>query len=105
MSGQRIRLFLIVEHQPSPHLESLKGQGQIEQFIISAADPLSQRGCEVLRLLARRLTNADIAERLHLSEETVRNYVSAVLAEMDVSDRTQAAVIALRYGLVDLSEI
>ena len=60
---------------------------------------------EVLRLVARGLTNADIAECLHLSEGTVRNYVSAVLAELDVSDRTRAAVIALRYGLVDLSEI
>jgi len=71
----------------------------------SVADSLSEREREVLRLLARGLTNADIAERLHLSEGTVRNYVSAVLAKLDVSDRTQAAVIALRYGLVDLSEI
>ena len=72
---------------------------------ISVADSLSQRECEVLRLLARGLTNADIAECLHLSEGTVRNYVSAVLAELDVSDRTRATVIALRYGLIDLSEI
>jgi DNA-binding NarL/FixJ family response regulator len=71
----------------------------------SVVDALSEREREVLRLLARGLTNADIAERLHLSEGTVRNYVSAVLAKLDVSDRTQAAVIALRYGLVDLSEI
>jgi len=71
----------------------------------SVGDSLSERERDVLRLLARGLTNADIAERLHLSEGTVRNYVSAVLAKLDVSDRTQAAVIALRYGLVDLSEI
>jgi DNA-binding NarL/FixJ family response regulator len=71
----------------------------------SVADSLSEREREVLRLVARGLTNSDIAERLHLSEGTVRNYVSAVLAKLDVSDRTQAAVIALRYGLVDLSEI
>src|SRR5512136_954113 len=71
----------------------------------SVVDVLSEREREVLRLVARGLTNADIAGRLHLSEGTVRNYVSAVLAKLDVSDRTQAAVIALRYGLVDLSEI
>jgi DNA-binding NarL/FixJ family response regulator len=71
----------------------------------SVADSLSEREWDVLRLLARGLTNADIAERLHLSEGTVRNYVSAVLAKLDVSDRTQAAVVALRYGLVDLSDI
>jgi DNA-binding NarL/FixJ family response regulator len=61
---------------------------------------LSEREREVLSLLARGLTNADIAARLHLSEGTVRNYVSAVLAKLNVSDRTQAAVIALRYGMV-----
>jgi two-component system, NarL family, response regulator LiaR len=64
---------------------------------------LSEREREVLSLLAQGLTNADIAARLHLSEGTVRNYVSAVLTKLDVSDRTQAAVIALRYGLVDFN--
>lgn len=65
---------------------------------------LSERELDVLRLLARGLSNADIAKRLFLSEGTVRNYVSAVLAKLDVTDRTQAAVLALRYGLVDLSD-
>ena len=71
----------------------------------SVTDALSKREREVLGLLARGLTNADIASRLYLSEGTIRNYVSSVLAKLEVSDRTQAAVIALRHGLVDLSEI
>ena len=62
---------------------------------------LTDREREVLKAIARGMTNADIAERLFLSEGTVRNYVSAILAKLDVEDRTQAAVIALRYGLVD----
>ena len=66
---------------------------------------LSERELEVLRHLARGLTNLDIADRLHLSEGTIRNYVSAVFTKLGVSDRTQAAVIALRYGLVDLNEL
>ena len=66
---------------------------------------LSDRELDVLRLLARGLSNAGIAKRLFLSEGTVRNYVSAVLTKLDVADRTQAAVLALRYGLVDLSEV
>lgn len=69
----------------------------------SIADHLSQREKQVLRLLARGLPNAEIARRLHLSEGTVRNYVSAIFSKLNVSDRTQAAVLALRHGLVDLS--
>lgn len=65
-----------------------------------AAD-LTDREMDVLRLLGRGLTNADIAEQLYLSEGTVRNYVSAVLTKLGVSDRTQAAVIAVRHGLAD----
>ena len=67
-------------------------------------EELSGREVEVLKLLARGLTNADIAQRLFLSEGTVRNYVSAILTKLDVTDRTQAAILALRYGLVDANE-
>jgi len=69
------------------------------------ANALSDRELDVLRLLARGLSNAEIAQQLYLSEGTVRNYVSAVLAKLEVSDRTQAAILALRYGLVDLGEL
>lgn len=60
---------------------------------------LTVREIEVLRLIAKGLSNADISERLFLSEGTVRNHVSAILAKLDVSDRTQAAVIAIQHGL------
>ena len=66
-------------------------------------DELSVRELDVLRLLARGFSNAEIADRLYLSEGTVRNYISAILAKLDVADRTQAAVLALRHGLVDTS--
>ena len=62
---------------------------------------LTERELEVLRLIGSGASNADIADRLHLSEGTIRNYVSAVLAKLDVKDRTQAALLALRSGLVD----
>jgi DNA-binding NarL/FixJ family response regulator len=71
----------------------------------SIAEDLSEREREVLGLLARGMTNAEIAERLYLSEGTVRNYVSAILSKLDVPDRTQAAVLALRYGLVSLTDL
>ena len=65
----------------------------------------SEREYEVLKLLAQGLTNADIASQLYLSEGTVRNYTSEIFAKLGVSDRTQAAVTAIRYGLVNLDDI
>jgi two-component system, NarL family, response regulator LiaR len=62
---------------------------------------LSLREREVLRLLARGKSNSDIASLLFLTEGTVRNYVSSIFSKLNVSDRTQAAVIALRHGLAD----
>lgn len=53
---------------------------------------------ETLRKL-RGLSNAEIAGQLFLSQGTVRNYVSAILNKLNVTDRTQAAVLALRHGL------
>jgi DNA-binding NarL/FixJ family response regulator len=60
---------------------------------------LTEREIEVLRLIAKGLSNTDISDRLFLSEGTVRNHVSAILAKLGVSDRTQAAVIAIQHGL------
>lgn len=65
------------------------------------ANSLNAREREILKLLARGLSNTEIAARLFLSEGTVRNYVSSIFAKLNVSDRTQAAVIALRYGLAE----
>jgi DNA-binding NarL/FixJ family response regulator len=62
---------------------------------------LSERELDVLKALGRGLSNAEIAARLFLSEGTVRNYVSAVLRKLEVADRTQAAVLAVRHGIVD----
>lgn len=63
---------------------------------------LSERENDILQLMARGLTNADIARELYLSEGTVRNYTSNIFAKLSVNDRTQAVITALRYGLVDL---
>lgn len=60
---------------------------------------LTERELDVLGLVARGQTNADIASQLHLSEGTVRNHISAILEKLGVADRTQAAVIAIRHGL------
>ena len=62
--------------------------GQQAQPATLITDKLTGRETEVLRLLARGLTNADIAARLHLSEGTVRNHVSAIFSKLDVADWT-----------------
>lgn len=61
---------------------------------------LSEREQEILNLLAQGLSNADISQRLYLSEGTVRNYTSTLFAKLGVADRTQAVILALRQGLV-----
>jgi len=70
-----------------------------EQPATILTDKLSGRELDVLKLVARGLSNAEIAENLHLSEGTIRNHVSAIFSKLDVADRTQAAILAIRHGL------
>ena len=60
---------------------------------------LTQRELDVLRLVAKGLSNTDIAEKLHLSKGTIRNHVSAIFTKLQVSDRTQVAILAIQHGL------
>jgi DNA-binding NarL/FixJ family response regulator len=62
--------------------------------------PLTQRESEVLKQLANGLTNKEIALALSISYETVKEHVQHILRKIGVSDRTQAAVWAVRKGLV-----
>ncbi len=73
--------------------------GQPSQPASLLAQKLTERELDVLRLLAKGMTNAEIAAALYLSEGTVRNHISAILEKLGVSDRTQAAVIAIQHGL------
>jgi len=60
---------------------------------------LTKRELDVLRLVAKGLSNTDIAEKLHLSKGTIRNHVSAIFTKLQVNDRTQAAILAIQHGL------
>ena len=68
-------------------------------------EPLTKRELEVLRLVASGFTNAEIARQVHLTEGTVGNYMSNILGKLQANDRTQAVVIGIRHGLLDLQEL
>jgi DNA-binding NarL/FixJ family response regulator len=72
---------------------------QAPQASREVANLLTERELAVLKLLAHGLSNPEIAQQLFLSEGTVRNYVSAILTKLQVTDRTQAALLALRSGI------
>ncbi|MDO4765523.1 MAG: response regulator transcription factor [Eubacteriales bacterium] len=66
---------------------------------------LTKREVQVLKLVTNGMLNKEIAIRLRISEKTVKNHVSNIFKKIDVSDRTQAAVYAIKTGLVELSEM
>ena len=67
-------------------------------------DPLTPREVEVLQLVAQGLENSEIAEKLVITEATVRTHVSNITAKLHVASRTQAALYALREGTASLDE-
>ena len=83
-----------VEAVRRPHLD-----GDIEAFT-----PLSPREMEILQYVTRGMSNKEIAAKLGISHQTVKNHMTAILHKLDVEDRTQAAVYALRHGWVRLQD-
>ncbi len=75
---------------------------------ISAPDSpetLTERETDVLRVLARGLSNSEIAEELYITEATVKTHVSSILAKLGLPSRTRAALYALKIGLIALDDI
>jgi DNA-binding NarL/FixJ family response regulator len=83
--------------------QELTGTGALESPALSDKPLLTQRQELVLRCLLDGLANREIAEQLHVSEETVKTHVTAILRHFDVQNRTQAVVAAARIGYRPLS--
>lgn len=80
-------------------LVGLRGGGEINKDEFD--DKLSDRDVDILRLLGHGMSNQEIAESLFLSEKTVRNRLSLVFKQLNLKNRTEAALYALRKGLVE----
>lgn len=65
-------------------------------------DALTRRELEVLRLVAIGMFNKEIGEQMDISERTVKNHISSIFKKIDVADRTQAAVFAIKNNLVEI---
>jgi DNA-binding NarL/FixJ family response regulator len=68
-------------------------------------DALSIKEIAILRFVATGMSNKEIAEKLAYSEKTVKNYLSIIFQKLGIRDRTQAAIFALRQGLLPVEDI
>jgi DNA-binding NarL/FixJ family response regulator len=101
---QGIRAAAIGEALISPHiaakvLQRVRAHG-VASDDAAGGPELSDRETEVLRLIANGKDNADIAQELHISPKTVKNHISNILMKLQIENRIQAAVYAVRRGLV-----
>jgi len=71
--------------------------------LVYTADPLTRRELETIRLIARGLSNQEIADELVVNERTIAKYVSSILDKLQLANRTQAALYALREGITGLN--
>jgi DNA-binding NarL/FixJ family response regulator len=112
--------YLLKDTPPNDLIQSIKGTLEGKSFIdpqvagkllaeyaenFGKSQPpthytFTERERDILTLLSQGLSNTEISEKLYLAEGTVRNYTSVILKKLGVSDRTQAAILAIRYGLV-----
>lgn len=86
----------------SQHVEAIAGgyaADPNEHFV-----PLSPREMEILQFVTHGLSNKEIATRLGISQQTVKNHMTSILKKLNVQDRTQAAVTALKHGWVRIQD-
>lgn len=75
---------------------------KIDQIQKTKEEELTKREIEVLKLIARGMYNREIADELVISEKTVKNHISNIFRKIDVTDRTQAAIFAIKHSYVEI---
>jgi DNA-binding NarL/FixJ family response regulator len=83
-------------------LQNIRGDGGEEDALFTE---LTERELDVLRLIAKGMTNSQIAEKLVISENTVKGHVSNILSKLHLADRTQVAVYAWQRGIVNREQM
>ena len=93
--------------QPAVTETLLRGLGEQDSAFEASSmpEPLTPRETEVVRLMARGMSNKDICTALVIGEKTVKTHVSSILSKLGVPSRTQAALYAVRIGLVSDREV
>lgn len=81
------------------------GDGTTVSKPAQAAIPLSVREIEVLDCVAQGLSNREIADALYITEQTVKNHMTSVLRKLDVTDRVQAVLFAVKHGWVEIGSL
>ncbi len=82
--------------------ELLSLQKKPDEKAATLVAPLTSREIETLSYVAQGYSNKRIAYELGISEQTIKNYVAGILRKLNASDRTEAAVIAIRHGLISI---
>ena len=95
-------------HRGEPRLHPDIARKLMEQVVHQVSSPreshfkdLTERECEVINLVAQGCSNQDIANELVISEKTVKTHVSNILSKLQLEDRTQLAIYAIRKGMVN----
>lgn len=91
------QLYKLYYDEELHQLQEFPQRDKAEAFVPS---PLTPREMEILDYIARGYINKQIADKLSISEQTVKNHMSSILRKLDASDRTQAVVLAMRHGWI-----
>jgi DNA-binding NarL/FixJ family response regulator len=103
VDGKRMSRSKMVEWVQT-HIESIVGPRMVDVDAEKHFVPLSPRESEILQSVTNGLSNKEIAKHLGISQQTVKNHMTSILRKLNVDDRTQAAVTALKHGWVRIQD-